>query len=131
MANTIIDGKQCIICWYVDDTDISYEDSTMVDEMIAKIEDKFRKMTVNRGKEHNFVGMDISLKKNGTLQILTKEYIKESITTFGEEMKKDANTPAKHNIFTISESKLLISNKADTFYHIVAKLLYVCKMERV
>ena len=53
-----------------------------------------------------------------------KEYIKESIIDFGEEIKKDTNTPAKQNIFKINESESLGSDKAEIFHHIVAKLLY-------
>ena len=75
--------------------------------------------------------MDISLKKNGTLQTLIQEYITESVTAFGGDIKKYANMPTKHNLFTISEVDPLGSNKAETFHHIVAKLLYVCKRSRV
>ena len=60
-------------------------------------------MVVNRGKEHTFVGIDIKLKEDGTLKILMKEYINENIIVFGEPMGKGANTPAKHNVFTIVE----------------------------
>ena len=61
----VIDGKQCTICWYVDDTKISHVDSKIVDQVIKKIEESFGKMTVTRGKTHNFVGMDLDFKDNG------------------------------------------------------------------
>ena len=57
-------------------------------------------MTVTRGNAHTFVGMDIEFKDNGMIEILTKEYIKEFIVTFGEEMNKGVNTPAKHELFS-------------------------------
>ena len=76
VANKMIADKKCTIRWYIDDTKISHEDPKVVDKVILKIEDRLGKMTVCRGKDHNFVGMDISLKKNGTLQILMQEYIK-------------------------------------------------------
>ena len=60
-----------------------------------------------------------------------KEYIKENIIAFGEEIKKDENTPTKHNIFKINESEPLGSDKAEVFHHIVVKLLYMCKISRV
>ena len=82
----MIDGKQCAICWYVDDTKISHVDSKVVDQVIKKIETSFGKMTVTRGKTHNFVGMDLDFKDNGTLGILMQEYIKECIVVFGEEI---------------------------------------------
>ena len=34
VANKIIDGKQCTICWYVDNTKISHMDPKEVDEVI-------------------------------------------------------------------------------------------------
>ena len=68
VANKMIDGKQCTIVWYVDDNKISHEDSTVVDEVIAKIEERFGKMTVKRGKEHVFVGMDINFIEKGKVK---------------------------------------------------------------
>ena len=59
VSNCMIDGKQCTICWYVDDTKISHMDPKVVDQVISKIEEKFGKMIVTRGKAHNFVGMDL------------------------------------------------------------------------
>ena len=58
VANMMICGKQCTICWYVDDTKISHMDPKVVDQVINSIEQRFGKMTVTRGKEHNFVGID-------------------------------------------------------------------------
>jgi Reverse transcriptase (RNA-dependent DNA polymerase) len=55
VANCIIQGKQCTIGWYVDDTKISHEDSTVVTNIIARLENKFDKMTVVRGNQHVFL----------------------------------------------------------------------------
>ena len=85
----MIDGKQCTICWYVDDTKISHMDLKVVDHIIGKIEDRFGKITVSRGKAHNFVGMDLKFKDNGTVQILMQEYIRECFEAFGEEIVKE------------------------------------------
>ena len=41
VANKVINGNQCTICWYVDDTKISHVDSTVVDQVIKSIEDQF------------------------------------------------------------------------------------------
>ena len=41
-----INGKQCTICWYVDDTKISHEDSKVVDSVIKELEEGFGKMTL-------------------------------------------------------------------------------------
>jgi hypothetical protein len=49
VANKTINGKQCTILWYVNDTKISHEDSNVVTAIIDAIEEKFDKMTVRRG----------------------------------------------------------------------------------
>jgi len=60
MANCDINGKQCTIGWYVDDTKISHEDPAVVTNIIHRLEDKFGKMTVVRGNAHVFLGMNIN-----------------------------------------------------------------------
>ena len=44
VANAMIEGKQCTITWYVDDTKISHKNPKVVDVVIEKIEAKFGKM---------------------------------------------------------------------------------------
>jgi hypothetical protein len=62
MTNCIIDGKQCTIARYVDNTKISHLDPIVVSSVINKIEAAFDKMTVTRGKDHTFcVCMFVSL----------------------------------------------------------------------
>ena len=60
-------------------------------------------MTVTRGKDHVFVGMDIKFLENGKVQMCMKDYITESIEVFeffGEKITKSANTPAKKYFLT-------------------------------
>ena len=66
VANKMVNGKQCTICWHVDDNKISHVKPKVVDEVIAKIEEQFGKMVVTRGEKHNFVGMDYN---HGTISI--------------------------------------------------------------
>jgi hypothetical protein len=54
-----IEGKQCTIAWYVDDTKISHVNPNVVSIIIGKIEAVFDRMTVTRGKEHTFLGMHV------------------------------------------------------------------------
>ena len=70
--------------------------------------------------------MDIDLKENGTVEVLMKEYIKESTTVVDELVYKNANIPTKQDLFTLQESTLLDTIKAEKFRHIIANLLYVC-----
>ena len=68
VANADIEGKQCTIVWYVDDNKISHANPKLIDEVIAKIEGKFGKMSQTRGDKHDFLGMQIVF-KDGKVQI--------------------------------------------------------------
>ena len=134
VANRMINGHQCTIAWYVDDTMISHKDPKVVSWIINQIENIFGKMTVKRGAQHTFIGMDFELTKDKKVKITMKEYIKECIEAFGEEIKGSAKTPAKHNLFEHSQKEAstpLDDGKAEKFHHIVAKLLYVSKRARL
>ena len=61
VANKQINGSQCTMCWYVDDTKISHLDHKVVSRVIKSLEDDFGKMTVDRGKSHKFVRMNVEL----------------------------------------------------------------------
>ena len=50
VANQTIEGKQCTIVWYVDDSKISHVNHEVVTDTIKIIEKRFGKMTVTRGK---------------------------------------------------------------------------------
>ena len=63
VANKFINGKQCTITWYVDDTKISHVDSKVVTSSIEKIEAKFGKMAVTRGDKHVLLGMTLHFRK--------------------------------------------------------------------
>jgi hypothetical protein len=103
-------------------------DHNVVSHVIEKIEERFREMTVTRGKEHIFLGMNLSFHKDGTASIRMKDYIKEAIAYFGESSTRSATTPAKKNLFEIDkESGALTDNNREIFHSIVAKLLYVSK----
>ena len=134
VANNYIDGSQCTIWWYVDDNKILHKKSETVDWVINKIESKFGKMTAPRGKWHTFVGMDFEILDNGKLKIMMKDYKIESVKAFGEEVKCGASTPARNDLFEISDgedNESLGEDKSDWFHHIILKLLYVSKRVRL
>ena len=63
--NKVIDGKQCTICFHVDDCKISHVSNQVVEQTIEWLrqdyesifEDGSGKMKVSRGKVHKYLGM--------------------------------------------------------------------------
>jgi hypothetical protein len=130
VANKSINGNQCTIVWYVDDTKISHVDPDVVSKVILKIEERFGKMSVTRGKEHEFLGMKINFNEDRTVRISNmSSYVEEAIKQFPETILKRASTPANKNLFIIDEdSAVLQQSKVEI--SIVAKLLYISKRGR-
>ena len=135
VTNATIDGSQCTICCYVDDTKISHAKQEVVEKVINVLEQRFGKMTVKRGNKHTFVGMDFEFKESGKVEISMKDYLTECIETFeeaGENLGEKCSTPGEHNFFkTDDKSATLDEKKGEIFHHIVAKLLYVSKRARL
>ena len=127
VANATIDGSQCTIVWYVDDNKVSHIKAKVVSDIITKIENHFGKMTVTRGDEHEFLGMNIVFdKQTGTASISMASYITEAIQESGMDIRRSVATPAMSNLFQINdESTSLTQQSADLFRRIVCKLLYV------
>ena len=88
VANCIIDGSQCTIAWYVDDTKISHVNSDVVTRIIDILEGHFGKMTVTRGKENVFLGMNIVYTQERTAKITMKQYLQEALDKSKMDMKR-------------------------------------------
>ena len=69
VANKEINGKQCTIFFYVDDNKISHEDPQVVTNVINILKGHFGELTVTRGKKHDFLGMNITFRDDGTVEI--------------------------------------------------------------
>ena len=135
VANKTIQGEQCTVCWYVDDTKVSHKKPEVVTMIIGLLETRFGKMTVKRGKYHTFVGMNFELADDRKIKILMDDYITECIEAYeqvDDKIEGKAATPAKHDLFDVDNSETPLEDiKADIFHHIVGKLLYVSKRARI
>ena len=74
--------------------------------------------------------MDIEFLADGKLSLFMKDYIEESIDSFGEEMSTKLSSPEKKGHQNIDESSTrLLKKDTDIFHHTVAKFLWVEKWE--
>jgi hypothetical protein len=132
VANCMIDGSQCTIAWYVDDTKISHVNPDVVTKIIDTLEEHFGKMTVTRGREHVFLGMNILYTEEQTAEITMQPYLKEAIDDYLHDITYEAATPAKRDLFEVDASATrLTKDAADNFHSISMKLLYVAIRARM
>ena len=54
VANKIVNDKQCTIAWYVNNNILSHVDSSVIDNVIATIEEYFPGLVVEGGKNLNW-----------------------------------------------------------------------------
>ena len=131
VANMIIQGKQATIAWHVDDCKVSHKDPEVVTSILSKNQDRFRELSITRGKSHTFVGMDLFFQVDGSVRIEAKQYIRESIRDFGEDFSNNAITPAGNDLFEVKdEGNLLPEDKSQIFHSIIGKLIFLTKRTR-
>ena len=107
VANAKINRSQLTMCWNVDDNKIAHTDPSVVSDVIEKLESKFGKMTIARGKKHNFLGIMLTFHDNRHLEIDIKENIKITVHDFGDkENLKQTIVPARSTLFNDSENIL-------------------------
>ena len=133
IAHKTINGKQCTIAWYVDDTKISHVKSDVVTHIIGEIEKRFDKMTVTCGREHTFLGTKNRYTDEGTAQVSMKDYhLTEAIVESGLNVQNVASTPARRDMFEVDPtSPMLPKQRLDAFRSVVMKLLYVAIRARL
>ena len=138
VANKTINGKQCTIGWYVDDNIISHVETSVVTNIIAKIEGYFPGLVVERGKDLNFLGMEINFIGKGKMKLGLVQYIcgmieelEEALIPYNENLDRDYPHPAAKWLFTVkTETETLAEAKADIFRKFIAKLIWVMKRGR-
>ena len=78
IANQVIEGKQCMIVWHVDDLKISHMNEKVVDNMIDQPNAEFGSQNVlmmSSGTSHDYLGMTLDFSKPGQLVVSMIRYI--------------------------------------------------------
>jgi Reverse transcriptase (RNA-dependent DNA polymerase) len=108
VMNKMVNGKQCTIGWYVDDLKISHVEETVVEEIVAKLQEEYGKealLSINRGKIQDYLSMKIDFSNEGKVVFSMKEYIKGMLEECPEELLKAGaeKTPAASHLFKVNE----------------------------
>jgi Reverse transcriptase (RNA-dependent DNA polymerase)/Zinc knuckle len=134
VANKTINGKQCTVLWHVDDLKISHVDPNVVTSIIDLFEKEFggkTPITINRGKIHDYLGMQIDYQQQGKVKITMFNYIDSMLDSLPSDMDGISATPAAAHLFDIKENgEKLDEETAALFHHNTAKLLFLCKRAR-
>ena len=153
--NQNIRGKQCEICFHVDNCKISHKSTKVLDRIIEWLRQDFEKvfedgsgkLKVHQGKVHEYLSMTLDFSTKHLVKILMEEYVKALITAWDKaapKVNKDSfelvqskrgqkkkTSVAPEKLFKIDkDSEKLITLQSTAFHHIVAKALYLVKRAR-
>jgi len=121
-------GKQCRICIHVDDLMLSCADEEFLEAVLEYIEKVYKKVTINRGSLHSYLGMMFDFSQDGKVKNTLEGYVDELLRY--AEASGIAASPAADYLFIIRESKPLSAEARERFHSLVAKLLYLAKQVR-
>jgi hypothetical protein len=134
VANKEINGKTCTIVWHVDDLKISHVDSSVVDDVIEDLRSEFGKvgdLTVNRGKVHDYLGMELDFSDEKSFLVDMEKYFDEVLKDLPEDMDGIAVTPAAEHLFkTRDDVAKLDEERAALFHRVTAQLLFASQRAR-
>jgi hypothetical protein len=135
--NRMIDGKQMTVAFHVDDMKISHKDPKHVNDVIERLRKIYGKtdpMTVNRGKEHDYLGMSIDFRTKGAVKITMYDYVQRMINDLKADMIGGKPTAAPHGLFHTANKRdnipLLGDEQKDYFHTMTARTLYLGKRAR-
>ena len=135
VANKTINDNQCTIGWHVDDLLISHVEESVVEDILAKLQKRFGKeapLTVTRGKVHDYLGMTIDFSVEGKVMFKMNDYVQNMLDETPESLMKGAmSSPAANHLFEVDADAVKLEDvDAETYHHLVAKLLYLAKRSR-
>jgi hypothetical protein len=117
------EGNKIYIAIYVDDLFITSNSQLLIDDLNKILEKEFGKLKNCIGKEHTYLGMNFNFCDKNRVFISMQKYFVDILSESG--IKKNADTPAAENIFSISPiSTPLPDDQRVSFHTTVAKLLY-------
>ena len=121
-------GKICTVIWHVDDLKISHVNPTVVTEVLKNLEKVYGKLSVTRGKIHNYLGMVLDFSDPAKVKIKMTDYVKKVVQEAEPKHKGNAVTPANNNLFVVNKNSPLISKANSQYFHtMTAKLLFLSK----
>jgi transcription antitermination factor NusG len=148
--NKIIDGKQCTICFHVDDCKISHVKSSVNNSIIAWLRQEYEsiftdgsgKMKVARGRVHVYVGITLDFTVDKVVKVTMIPYVDEIIGAwdkacedsqdgFQQVKRQRILTAAPEDLFKVDDdASKLCSVVAKDFHSIIMMILYVTKQAR-
>jgi hypothetical protein len=116
----MIDGKQCMIVWHVDDLKISHINDKVNTIIINLIDDEFGNeapLTITRGKVHDYLRMTLDYSEKGKVKIKMLDYVERMLADLPDKMAGEAASPAANHLFTVDDNQAKVDETKAQFFH--------------
>ena len=86
----MVDGKQLILVWHINDIKASHVKESVITKFIEWLkhtyecifEDGLCAMQVSRGKNHDYLGMQLDFTKHGKVKFTMDDYVADMVRDF-------------------------------------------------
>ena len=68
-------------------------------------------MTINRGRKHTYLGMDLDYETKGVVKVSMKSYIQETLDEFPEVITETRTTPSADHLFKVNKNGIKLSEE--------------------
>jgi hypothetical protein len=129
--NKEANGKMITIGLYVDDLLITSQDPTLIDILISELTKSFKRIEVNRGTVHDYLGMRLEFtKQSRTVKISMSGYINTLVAS--HSITTVSNFPASPDLLKLSkdDNDLLDDSAQKELHSSVAKIQYLASRVR-
>ena len=142
VGNRMVNDVQQTCGFHVDDVmltcaDVSTNDhfiETLREEYESVFEDGSGKMTVHRGKVHDYLGMRLDFSVEGQVKVSMFDYVDKILSDWEKRAPDDQGkktSAAPRDLFVVDEDCAKLEKKqAEDFHYFVAKTLFATKRAR-
>jgi hypothetical protein len=127
--NSNLGGSQLTVAFHVDDLIITSKDIEACEGLVEALRKHYGDITVHRGDEHSYLGMNISFDRVKKLaKIDLTSYIMTTVKY--SNITGTATTPATSNLFAVRDLPTIDSDTQQQYRSSVAKLLFIATHAR-
>ena len=105
VANKLVNGAQCTVCWHVDNLKVSHVDEAVVTAFLLKLTDLYQgRIKTHHGKVFDYLGMDLDCGSSLRVLIVSMiTYLTKVLEEWPEELRGSKINPHSDHLFTIRE----------------------------
>ena len=105
VANMMVNGAQCTVCWHVDDLKVSHMDKAVVTPFLLERADLYKgRVKTHCGKIFDYLGMYLDYGSSpGVLIVSMIKYLTKVLEEWPEELRGSKINPHSDNLFAIRE----------------------------